>query len=78
VCLRFNYSSTLPEHGDGIRLTWNLLRVQRVGTIGVLCRDGPPKRSAEEETSPKIRFRTLKLLSFPIELADGGAYVEGL
>jgi hypothetical protein len=34
--------------------------------------------SAEEETSPKIRVRTLKLLSFPTDLADGGAYVEGL
>ena len=33
---------------------------------------------AEEETSPKIRVRTLKLLSFPTDLADGGAYVEGL
>ena len=33
---------------------------------------------AKEETSPKIRVRTLKLLSFPIDLADGGAYVEGL
>ena len=33
---------------------------------------------AEEETSPKIRVRTLKLLSFPTDLEDGGAYVEGL
>lgn len=33
---------------------------------------------AEEETSAKIRVRTLKLLSFPTDLADGGAYVEGL
>jgi hypothetical protein len=33
---------------------------------------------AKEETSRKIRVRTLKLLSFPTDLADGGAYVEAL
>jgi len=41
-------------------------------------RDSVTYDSAEEETSPKIRVRTLKLLSFPTDLADGGAYVEGL
>jgi hypothetical protein len=33
---------------------------------------------AEEETSRKIHVKTLKLLSFPTDLADGAAYVEAL
>ena len=52
---------------------WSLRR-----RVDLVATDSIIYDCAEEETSPKIRVRTLKLLSFPTDLADGGAYVEGL